>query len=224
MEPQGTPTGETVTPSSPSNDGNPTATPAVNAVDPAEAERLRKELDQARLRANQLENEAKKRLDSDDAARKKQLEEKEEFRTLYEQTQSRLKEMEDNQNAQERAKELEQASAGVLSTYSEQVQTLAKTVGLGLSEDSDAARAVLKEKLDVIAGQVGGPTPSVRSNNPANPAPDTVDRGSLTARQNPGAESPMALAGARGDNSVAYKYIGTLPAIQRMKEIANKGA
>lgn len=217
-----TPTGETVTPGDSQTTVTPPTTPVVN-VDSAEVERLRKEKEQSDLRIRQLENEAAARKKTEDDLKAKQLEEKEEFRTLYEQTQARLKEIEDTQSAQDRQKELETATADVLKDYPENVQSLAKTAGLTLIDDSDASKTILKEKLDAFKAQIGTGTPGVRSNNPAAPAADVVDHQELVARAHPGAESPMAIASARGDDSVVYKYIGGLKAIERMREISRGG-
>jgi len=61
-----TPNVETAKTEAPSNEVTPTATtPVVNAVDQAEVERLRKEAEQARMRANQLENELKKNAEEE---------------------------------------------------------------------------------------------------------------------------------------------------------------
>jgi hypothetical protein len=217
-----TPQGETVTPQAPSNEtGTTSAPPQVNTS--ADVEAAKREAEQARIRANQLENELKKREEADAAARQKQLEEKEEFKTLYEQTQARLKEIEDGQAAQERQSALNSATETVLKDYPANVQEVAKTAGLALSDDSEAAQAVLKEKLDAIKTQVGAVSPTPSSNNPHQPAPGVTDRHELTKRNEQGI-SPMAAAGANGDDRVIKSYIRDLPAIKRMKEIAQNGA
>ena len=79
-----TPIVETVKTEAPSNNATPTATPQVNAVDTAEVERLRKEKEQADMRIRQLENEAKKRQEADEATRLTQLEEQNEWKTVAE--------------------------------------------------------------------------------------------------------------------------------------------
>ena len=100
---------------------------------------------------------------------------------------------------------------------------VAKTAGLSLSDDSEAAQAMLKEKLDTIQKQVGSSTPRPTANNPHDPAPQVASRQELTRRDADGV-SPMALAGAKGDDRVIKQYIRDLPAIQRMREIAQGGA
>lgn len=228
MEPA-TPTGETVEPGTLSNDGQTAATtvptaPVVNATDSAEVEKLKKEAEQARIRANQLENELKKKNDADEIARQKQLEEKEEFKTLYEQTQSRLKEIEDAQDAQTKKVALEAATTEVLKGYPANVQDLAKTAGLSLLDDSEESKTRLVATLDAFKEKVGSSSITANPNNPGSTAPVVVNREELTARSHPGGESPMAIASAQGDDSVTRKYISDLSAIKRMKEIANQGA
>lgn len=212
---------ETVTPQAPSNEtGN---TPAPTGQPSADVEQAKREAEQARMRANQLENELKKIQEEQEAARQKQLEEKEEFKTLYEQTQSRLREIENAQAEADRQATLTAATTEVFKEYPEAVVELAKTAGLGLSDDSDAAKASLKEKLDAFKAKVGGSAPTVNPNNPAAPAPTEINRQELVRREYPGAPSPMAEASARGDLKPQYDYIKSLPAIERMKEIARNG-
>lgn len=205
-----TPNGETVTPLAPSNEpGTPVAPSAVN--NSADVENAKREAEQARIRANQLENEnARLKAEQQDAQRK-QLEEKEEFKTLYEQTQARLKEIEDANTAKEHSAQLQTATQEVLKDYPAAVVAIAKTAGLSLSDDSDAARAVLKAKLDEFKTQVGG-NPAPRSNNPHQPTPVAPERTELVNRMR------------GGDKKAASEYIGGLSAIQRMKEIARNGA
>lgn len=212
---------ETVTPEATSN-GTGTTTDPTQDNSSADVEAAKREATQAQLRANQLQNELEKFKQAQADAEKRQLEEKEEFKTLYEQTQSRLKEIEDAQSAQERQKELSTATETVFKDYPENVVAVAKTAGLSLSDDSQAAQAVLKEKLEAIQKQVGSPAKPV-ANNPHNPGPQATDRSELVARQNVFEGSPMSQASAKGDESVIQKYISELPAIQRMKEIAQNG-
>lgn len=216
---------ETVTTEPLSNDGGASATQVVNAVDTAEVEKARKEAEQARMRAAQLENQLREKEAAEAAAKAKQLEEKEEFKTLYEQTQAKLNEIQETQAATERAGQLKNATEEVFKDYSADAVELARTAGLSLTDDSDTAKAALKEKLDTFQAKVGSaPQPRVNPTNPSQLAPQEVNRQELVARAHPGAESPMALAGAKGDDSVALKYIREIPAVQRMKEIARNGA
>jgi hypothetical protein len=216
-----TPTGETVAPTAPSNEtGNTNTPPQVNVS--ADVEAAKREAEQAKIRANQLANENAKLKADQEAAHQRQLEEKEEFKTLYEQTQSKLKEIEDAQSERERQTQLNTSTEDLFKDYPPNVVELAKTAGLGLSDDSDAAKAALKEKLDAFKEKVGSVTPS--ANNPRQTTPQQVNRGELVTRQNRFEGSAMSQASAKGDDSLVRKYISDLPAIQRMKEIASNGA
>jgi hypothetical protein len=217
-----TPQGETVTPVAPSNEpGNTPAPATVNSS--ADVEQAKREAEQARIRANQLENEKKALEDKLAAQERQKLEEKEEFKSLYEQTNAKLNEVLESQASAERQKELSTATDEVFKDYSPQAVELAKVAGLSLSENSDEARASLKEKLDVFQKQVGSSAPTPTPNNPRQTSPEAVSREELVKRNEDGV-SPMALAGAKGNDSVIRNYIREIPAIQRMKEIAQNGA
>lgn len=203
-----TTTVETVTPAAPSNEPGTTPAPVTDNKSSDELEAARKEAEQAKMRANQLANQLAEKEKAETAARQKQLEEKEEFKTLYEQTQSRLKEIEEAQAAQERQEELKEATEIVFKDYPANVVEVAKTAGLSLSDDSEASRVLLKEKLDAIKDKVpGSPTP--RANNPHSPAPAAPEKTELVNRMR------------NGDESATREYIRNLPSIQRMKELAN---
>lgn len=214
-----TDTGETATSGSVSNDVSTTTAPGGDNGSTAEVERLRKEAEQAKMRANQLANELEAKHKAEEVAKQKQMEEKEEFKTLYEQTQKSLDEMKSQAEADKRNSELKQASNELFKEYPENVQKLAETAGLTLTDDSDEAKAALKAKLDEFKSQVA-PVQTTQSNNGYTPSTDVSDPHSLTQRSAPGQPSPMAEASARGDNSVINQYISSLPAIKRMREIA----
>lgn len=219
----GTPSGETVNPVAPSNAPGTTSAPVTDNTSSAELEAARKEAEQAKMRANQLQNQLAEKEAAEAAAKAKQLEEKEEFKTLYEQTQARLNEIEENRARETQAAQLKTATEEVFKDYSADAVELARTAGLSLTADSDEAKAALKSKLDAFQAKVGGsPQPRPQGNNPAPRTAEVVDRSTLTARNADGV-SPMALAGAKGDETVIRQYIHELPAIQRMKEIANGG-
>jgi len=214
--------GETASQGTVSNDVSQVSTPAGDNANSAEVGRLRKELEQKTMRENQLANELEQKRKAEETAKAEQLREKEEFKTLYEQTQSRLNEMETNAEAERKRQQLGQATQDILKEYPDTVKDLAATAGLSLNDDTEEAKTELKGKLDDIKSKVA-PTSTVTANNPRSPAPSNVDKESLVARSMVGGESPMALAGARGDPTVAFEYIRQLPAIQRMREIANDG-
>lgn len=193
-------------------------TPPVVTPDPA-VEAAKREADQAKMRANQLENELKKLNDASAAAEAKRLADQNEFKTLYEQTQATLEQMKKDDEAKVTAAGLAAASETMFKDFPANVVEIAKTAGISLTGDTDADKAVLKEKLEAIQKQAGG-APKTTPNNPYQPTGNPVDRETLVTRVD--GVSPMAMAGARGDTSVARQYISTLPAIEKMRQIASE--
>lgn len=204
-------------PVAPSNEPATVATPPV-VTSNADVEAAKKAAEQATLRANQLENENRKLKEAQDAAATKQLEEKEEFKTLYEKTQAQLNELTTAQESSARQAQLSTATETVLKDYPAEVVDIAKTAGLALSDDSEASQTLLKEKLDAIKAKVA-PGTTVTSNNPSNPTQPQLTREQLVMKGDDGV-SPMAWAGAKGDESVARKFAGSLSAVKEMKRMA----
>jgi flagellar biosynthesis GTPase FlhF len=218
MKPE-TPTGETPNAPAPSNASVTPTAPVQDNSRTADVEAAKREAEQARMRANQLENELKKFRDEQEAARQKQLEEQQEYRQLYEQTESKLREMQQESEAAVKAQALSTATETLYKDYPETVVDLAKTAGLTLTDDSEAAQAALKTKLDELKSKFGTTLP--QSNNPSQPV-QVTDRNALVARQNNWEGSPMAMAAVKGDLKPTYEYIRSLPAIQKMKEMSQQ--
>jgi chromosome segregation ATPase len=194
---------------------NESSTPAAPATDnsSADVEQAKKAAEQATMRANQLENELKKIRDNQSEAERKQLEEKEEFKALYEKNEAELKQIRETREAEERQRTLQSETETVFKDYPANVAELAKTAGLSLIDDSEAARSALKEKLEAIKTQIGSAgTPAVNPNNPAAPAAANPDRAKLVEN--------MALAGAQGDDKPTRAFIRSLPQINEMKRQA----
>ena len=160
-----TPTGETINPEALENEVKPVATPVVNAPDPAELERLQKEQDKKDLRIRQLENEAAARDKAEETRKAKELESKEEFKTLYEQEKAAKEELAAEREAAEHLKNVNELAAGVLKDYTDEVEELAKDLGLNLADDSEEAVSDFKAKLDAVAKRV--PVSKVTPNNPS---------------------------------------------------------
>lgn len=212
---------ETVTPSTLSNE-NSIVTAPITDNSSAVVEDAKRKAEQATLRANQLQNELDKIKQTQSDSQQKQLLEKEEFKTLYEQSQSRLDEITKAQEAQERQSEITAATNDVFKDYSPDTIELAKLAGLGLSDDSDSAKAILKEKLDAFQAKVGNNAPTVLSNNPRQLTPETVDNASLVARDHAGGESVMAIESAKGNIKPQLEYINNLSAIKKMRQMAQE--
>jgi hypothetical protein len=116
------------------------------------------------MRANQLENELKKFKDAQEQAKAKELEEKEEYKTLYEQSQAELNRQREEREQSERQKTLSAEKDALLADFPEAVKAIADEAGLQLTDDSDEAKATFKAKLDKISEQVGD-TAKVTPNN-----------------------------------------------------------
>lgn len=208
---------ETATPMAPSNEPGTAAVPPVDNSS-ADVETAKREAEQATIRNRQLENENKRLKEEQEATQRKQLEEKEEFKTLYEKTQAQLDEIKASQESATRQIQLTEATNTVFKGYPTEVVELAKTAGLSLSDDSEASQTALKEKLDAFKAKVI-PGSTVTSNNPSTPTQQELTREQLVTKGEDGV-SPLAWAGAKGDESVARKFAGSLNAVKEMKRMA----
>lgn len=202
-------TGETANPKPLENNASqPSAPqPVVNTVDQAEVERLKKEAEQARMRANQLENELKKKKEAEEAAKLKQLEEQNEWKSVAEQERAKREALEQEREAEERAKTLSTAKQEIFKGFPAEVIEIAEETGLGLTEDTDEARAALKEKLDKINARVVK-TSTPGPNNPQTPSPVAANRQELIKQAK------------YGNREARMKVISTIPAVQEMRRQA----
>jgi hypothetical protein len=170
--------GETVNPEAPSNTPVQTPAPAPgNASDPAEVERLKKEAEQATLRANQLANQLKAREEKEAEDERKRLEEQQEYKTLAEQAQAKLDAMEAEKRTEAEKRETAEAKAEIFKGYSEAAIELANDAGVDLTDTSDEAQAKLRSTLDKLQAKVADKP--VTPNNGANTAPNPVNRDEL---------------------------------------------
>lgn len=161
-----TPEGETANPGTPENNNSNPVNPTPPAQDnlQAEVERLRKEAEQARLRANQLENEKKAREEADAEAQAKKLEEQQEYKTLLEQERAKRAELESEAEKREAQAELNKAKADVLKDFDDDVREQAEELGIDLTTADEAAVTSFKEKLEKIQTRLTG-TANVTPNN-----------------------------------------------------------
>lgn len=149
-------------------ENNATTQPVVATqpqVDVTEVEKLRKEKEQAEMRANQLQNQLKAKEEAEATLRQKELEEQNKFKELFEQEKAKREAVEAEQEAAEKKKALEEAKTAVLADYSDDVKTLANEAGLSLTDSDEASVSAFKEKLDKISKLVGA-TQKVGPNNP----------------------------------------------------------
>jgi uncharacterized protein YydD (DUF2326 family) len=198
---------ETAKTEAPSNEVTPTAAPVANAVDPAEVERLRKEAEQARMRANQLENELKKKAEAEEAAKLKQLEENNEWKSIAEQNKAKLEALEAEREAEQRAKELKGATNEVFSQFPTEVRELAEEMGVGLNETTEEAKEALKARLEKIQARVVTEK-KVTPNNPSNPTSQTPEKAELIERMK------------YGDKNARTQVIASLPGVEAMRKQA----
>lgn len=214
------PEGETVTPAPLPNDGTPVATNPVNVTDPAEVERLRKEAEQARMRANQAQNELDRLKADAEEAQKKQLEEQQEFKQLYEKTNSELQAIRDSQAAQQRDAELKTATQDMLKDYPAEVVKAAEIAGLGLSDDGEAAKASLKDKLEALKATVAPNGTPVNSSNPAPAAPAAQGEQQGLGKPRIIGEDSGAIVRDTANPDKVHEYLKDNPGILRMKQDA----
>lgn len=150
-----TPNGETGTQGDLENKANNQGTPPVVKTEVGEVEKLRKEKEQAEMQANMLRNQLKAKEEAEAERKAKELKDKEEYKTLYENTQARLDEKEAEEAAREKKEALRKASEEVLAEYPEEVKLLVKETGLELSSDDESSKEIFKQKLDKINTTVG---------------------------------------------------------------------
>lgn len=150
---------------------NPAPITQGNATDTSDAENLRKELEKLQMERNMLRN----KLDETEAEKKareqKELEEREEYRTLYEQEKAAREAIENEAKERERKAEINAATDQIFSDYADDVVELAKEAGLSLEDASEEAQKKLKAKLDKFAAKVQSGSPTTPSNvNTSTPA------------------------------------------------------
>lgn len=213
-----TPIGETATTSEPKNEGTTTSAPITDNTSNADVEQAKREAEQARMRANQLENELKAVREKQLEAERKQLEEKEEYKTLFEKTDAELKAIREAQEASQRQLELSKATEDVFKDYDPAVVKIAQTTGLGLTDDSEDAKKSLTDKLNAIKETVGPQTP-VTSNNPSSSAPTTQTSEALGRPKQIGVDDG-GTAITDGSQKKVMDYIGGLSAVERMRRDA----
>lgn len=204
----GTPnSGETSNPEAPKN-GTPTSAPTTGNANDVTVEQLRKEKEQAEMRANQLTNElaAKKRAEEEAAARK--LEEQNEYKTLHEQEKAKREALESRLEAEERQKELDKVRAEALKGYPDEVKAEAEALGITLSSTDESEVTVYKEKLERLQKRESA-NGRVTPNNP-NTSVDVT-----------GLPNDELLKRVRhGDMNARSQAISNLSAVKAMKQMA----
>jgi chromosome segregation ATPase len=165
-----TPQGETQVVTDPKTNANPTVqTPAANP----ELEAARKRAEQAEMQANMLRNQLAAREKAEAESKARELEEQNQFKTLYDQEKARREAIEAAQAEAERKAALKEETNKVLSQYPDAVKSLAETTGLSLTDIDDASVEAYKTKLDKIKAQI--PQAKVTANNPSSTTPTITE-------------------------------------------------
>lgn len=149
-----TPNGETaMTQPLDNNVNGVTTTPVVN-VDPAVAEAV-KRAEQAQMEANMLRNKLKALEDAESAAKSAQLEEQQEYKTLYEQEKAERQRIALESEAESKKQTLASEESKIIAQYAPEVLEIAKELGFGLTDANEDAVAAFKSKLDKVSEKVG---------------------------------------------------------------------
>lgn len=150
------------------NNGQP-ATPVVEKkTEDSEVEAARKRAEQAEMQANMLRNQLKAKEDAEAAAKAKQLEEQNEYKTLYEQEKAKREEADREREADEQRKAVTETRQNILSDYTDEVKETAKKLGLDLNDVTEEAVTEFKGKLDTLQSQASNQR--VTPNNPGAPS------------------------------------------------------
>ena len=185
----------------------PSAPSQVNTTDNGEVEKLRKELEQAQMRANQLNNQLEAKAKAEEAERQKQLEEQNEFKSLYEQEKTKREAIESERQEAETKQTLRLSEEAIFAEFDPTAIEVAKEAGLSLTEDSDEAKAILKSKLEKIAQKVVT-TNKVTSNNPG-PQPENHEE-----------RAELVQAMRAGNHQARDKVVSTLSSLDAMRKQA----
>lgn len=153
---------ETAPAQTPKNEA--TTTVDKSTVDTGEVERLRREAEQERLRANQLANQLAAKEKAEAEAKAKELEEQNQYKTLYEQEKAAKEAIEAAQAEAERNAALKAESDKLFAQYPEQVRDLALEAGMALTDIDEQSVEAFKAKLDKVSSLVK--QPKVTANNP----------------------------------------------------------
>lgn len=178
MNQDGTPNasaGETATGSQSQTTAPTIPIPAPATVPDPKLDELQKQLDIANQRASQLTNEKAAREKADAEASQKQLEEQNEFKTLYEREKAERERLQTERETATKQSVLDTTTSTILGDYSDNVKDVAQSAGLALYDDSEQAQADFKKRLDAIAAKFPDkPAPRVQGNN-GNIQPPTAD-------------------------------------------------
>lgn len=202
----------------------PVVTPSVplvdNAAAQADAEELKKQLQKMEMERNLLrkQKDERDRLDAD--RERKELEEKEDYRSLAERAIAEAEALRKEKSDAESAQAVKVATETIYSGFDSKVVEIAKTAGVVAADDSPEAQTALKTKLEAIQAQVG--TKPINA-TPNNPAPRVVTPATETKFLNPADYKDSAErrgAAIWKNNRTATERLKNSSAIAAMKQIS----
>jgi len=166
MEEKGTPTGETAneTPDLKNNATPPATSTGVKQGEDAtlatQLAELAKEKDKIAQERNMLRNKLDEKGKAEKAAELKELEDKEEFRTLSEQQKTRADALQEELDKKEADEARARIKSKVFADFSTEVKDLAEVAGITVDDtlDETEAEEQLRAKLKVFQDKVGATT------------------------------------------------------------------
>lgn len=171
----------------------------------AELEAAKKAADQATMRANQLENQVKELTSKLTAVETEKLQEKEDYKSLWEQSQSKLNDIVEREEKLAFQAEVSKKQDEVTSGYSEKVLEIAKTAGVTLGGVDEDDVTAFTAKLDGIKQQVADDSVNTPENHPISQQTD--------------ADKAQALERLRaGDKTAVNDVVGSLGFIKAYRK------
>jgi hypothetical protein len=174
----------------------------------AEVEAAKKEAAQALMRANQLENQVKELTTKLTAKETERLQEKEDYKSLWEQSQAKLTEIVEREEQQTFQAQVSKKQEELTSEYSDEVLDIAKTAGINLSGVDEADVTAFKSKLDAINEKVAKSVKNEPENHAQTPQND-ADRAQALERLRQGDKSAV---------TDAVQTLGFIKALQKQRE------
>lgn len=188
------------------NNATPPAPAQTGNAGSDEAEKLRKELEKANMRANQLQNKLDETAAEKAERERKELEENQKFKELADQERARADALEEGIKERERKASIDAATEQIFADYNEDVVELAKEAGISLTEASEEAQTALKAKLDKFADRIQ----SKRTPSPTNPQTSQPGNSKQQAMDN-----YIANRGKAGEMAAFAELAKTIPSIQQ---------
>lgn len=189
------------------NEAPAATTPTVTQ---AELDEIKRQKDQAEMRARQLENEKVEREKREEEARRKKMEEDGEYKTLLERTTQELEALKAEREAEAKKSEISSAEFTILNGYTSEVRDAAKELGISLTDDTEESKQAFQARLDVIKGRFGEEQqPKIQGNNqPPMQTPTNLE------------ERAKLVSAARFSPDASMQVIGSLDAIKEMRKQA----